>query len=303
MILEVVFLGTGASVPSRERSLPCTAVRRESDITLFDCGEGSQRQLMCSSLSFMKVERIMVSHLHGDHVLGIPGLLQTMSLSGRSRPLTIAGPAGLEDAVRSMLDLCQGDLAFPLYIQEMAPGERLIAPGFDILAVEGRHNMESLSYVYREEPRSGRMYKSRLHEMGIPEGALYSSLQRGETVEWQGRRITAAEVRGPERPGRGVAYSGDTLPNPDFQEAARGVDVMVHESTFSQAEAGLAKSHFHSTARQAAEIAKNAEASILVLMHVSSRYKDPAPLLEEARAVFPDTHLAHDFFRLLVPLR
>ncbi|MDD3398013.1 MAG: ribonuclease Z [Candidatus Methanomethylophilaceae archaeon] len=303
VFLEVVFLGTGASVPTRDRSLPCTAVRRGSDITLFDCGEGSQRQLMCSGLSFMKVERILVSHLHGDHILGIPGLLQTMSLSGRSRPLLLAGPIGLEKSVQEMLSICNGELVFPLEILEMQDGDMIEAPGLTICALRSLHNMESLSFVYRELARPGKLDRRRLVELGVPEGPIYSRLQKGESVLWQGKSLEPSEYLGPERPGRSIAYSGDSLPNESLVIQSKGVDLLIHEATFAENERHMAEAHYHSTSAQAAQMALKSEARSLALTHISSRYKDPSLLLKEAQEIFSNTHLANDFLSIKLPLR
>ncbi len=303
MNLELVFLGTGASIPSRERSLPCVALRHGPDITLFDCGEGTQRQLMLSPLSFMKVERIMVSHLHGDHILGIPGLLQTMSLSGRDRSLTLAGPPGLEEALGHMMEMCQASISFPLQVQTMQDGDVLEGPGFRIQALGALHVPGALSFIFRENDRPGRLDRESLLRLGVPEGPLYSRIQQGERVEWEGIVIDPDEHRGPPRPGRVVAYSGDTLPNMQLAEAARGADMIIHEATFGDDQEELAAEHGHSTASQAASVAKEARARSLALTHISSRYKNPQPLLREAGAIFPECFVAYDLLSIRLPFR
>lgn len=258
---------------------------------------------MCSTLSFMKVERIMVSHLHGDHILGIPGLLQTMSLSGRSRPLSLAGPIGLMDSMHDMLGLCNGELAFPLEITEMKDREILECPGFSIMAIGSLHNMESLSFIYGEHPRPGKLDRKSLTEKGVPAGPLFAKLQKGEPIEWEGELLEPSDYMGPERPGRRIAVSGDSLPNEAFADQALGVDLMVHEATFAESERHLAETHYHSTAKQAAMMAMEAKARSLAITHISSRYKEPGLLLKEAKEVFPNTHLAEDFLSIAIAIR
>lgn len=303
MILEIVFLGTGASVPSKERSLPCVAVRREADITLFDCGEGSQRQLMISPLSFMKIERVFLSHLHGDHILGLPGLIQTMSLNGRNRVLTICGPRGTLAVINNMMQLCHGEVSFEIVIRELQDGDSVQVAEFVIEAYSSEHGIESLSYVYRELPKPGRFQKEKAISLGIPEGPLFSRIQNGEPVRIGNRIIQSIEVCGPERAGRSISYSGDTLPNENFLRHSRSVDVMIHEATFIEAEKELAMKYYHSTANQAAIIARGADVGQLILTHISTRYKDSNQILLEAKKEFPNTHLAHDFFSMIVKLK
>jgi len=303
VILEIVFLGTGASVPSKERSLPCVAVRRESDITLFDCGEGSQRQLMISSLSFMKIERVFLSHLHGDHILGLPGLIQTMSLNGRDRVLKVYGPMGTVEAVKSMMDLCHGEPTFQTIVQDLQDGDIVEASGFHIEACASEHSIDSLSYIYRESSKPGRLQKEKAIALGIPEGPLFSLIQKGESVRIGDKIIQPNEVCGSERLGRSISYSGDTLPSKTFQQRSRKVDVMIHEATFSDSEKELALKHYHSTASQAAKIASGAEVGQLILTHISSRYKDSKQLLIEAEKEFSSTHLADDFFSTIIKLK
>jgi ribonuclease Z len=289
-MLGILFLGTGASVPSRERSLPCVAVKCGSDITLFDCGEGAQRQLMVSPYSFMKVARIMITHLHGDHFFGLPGLLQTMGMSGRKEPLTVCGPEGISVALDSMLGACDGEIEYPLDVRELKGGERMEFGAFSVSAFATNHGIPSVGYVLRENDSPGHFNREKAAELGIAPGPDVNRLQRGESVHG----VTSDMVFGPMRPGCSVVYSGDTTPCDSVINASLGADVLIHEATYSKADADLAKEHFHTTATDAAEIAAAAGVRKLMLVHVSNRYKDQSGILAEARSIFPATDIPAD---------
>ena len=288
-MFDYLFLGTGASVPSRDRALPCVAVRRGADIILFDCGEGSQRQLMVSRFSFMKIRGIFITHLHGDHFYGLPGLLQTMGMSGRTDPLIVCGPEGFSDALTSCLAVCEGEIGYPLEMRDVRPGERIEVAGMTVDVFATEHGIISQGYVLRDEPaRKVDTAKAEAH--GI-KGDDFRRLEKGEEVNG----VRMEDICLPPAPGFSVAYTGDTKKCQSVIDAVKGVDVLIHESTYLTSEEANAEAHSHSTAKQAAEVADEADVGTLVLIHVSNRYKDLKPVLEEASAVFPNVVVPRDF--------
>ena len=295
-MFDVLFLGTGASVPSRDRSLPCVAVRQGRSVSLFDCGEGSQRQLMISPLSFMKVDRIFITHMHGDHILGLPGLLQTMGMSGRKKKVSVFGPKGIEKALNSMMDACEGELEYEIEIKELEGGESFDFEGFRVTSFPTVHNTPSVGYVYRENDRPGRFNKSKAEKLGLSPGEEFSRLQAGEVVNG----VRPEQVIGPVRPGCSMAYTGDTIPCDAITEACGKVDLLIHEATYNEEDSELAESHFHSTAKAAAETAKNCDVKMLALIHISNRYGGCEASLKEATAVFKDTVAPSDMKMITV---
>jgi ribonuclease Z len=298
--VRVIFLGTGGSLPTPQRNVSAIAVQMGPDILLFDCGEGTQRQFMLSSASFMKVTNIFITHLHGDHFLGLPAMIQSMSFSGRTRPLCVHGPEGMEKATHSMLELGYFTPGFHVLAREMEEGDEVEFPGFKVKSVRADHTVPAFAYVLQEGPRPGKFNTERAKALGIPEGPLFSRLQGGEAVEIVGRTITPDMVLGPERRGRKLLISGDTRPSQEIVEAGRGADLMVHEATLHSSLSQEAAAYGHSTAAEAAEVAKRAGAKLLCLYHFSNRYDDPKVLLDEARSIFPNTILAEDFASLQV---
>lgn len=288
--MEILFLGTSAAVPSKDRSTSCLAVREGREIVLLDCGEGSQRRLMQSPFSFMRIGAILITHMHGDHVFGLPGLLQTMSLSDRRDPLRLYGPPGLSRFVEGMMTSSEGELSYELEVTELEGGESFEAAGFTITCFPTVHGMTSLGYVLREPDRPGKLDHALALSLGMRDGPDMARLKRGETVHG----VTPEQVLGPPRPGLSMAYTGDTMPSEVTVEAVHGVDVLVHEATYLDSEAENARAHNHSTAAQAAEVARKAGVGHLVLTHVSHRYDDRGLLQEEAREVFPESYVADD---------
>ena len=295
-MFEILFLGTGASVPSRDRSLPCVAVRQGRSISLFDCGEGSQRQLMISPFSFMKIDRIFITHLHGDHILGLPGLLQTMGMSGRRDPVSVYGPTGLLKALKSMLDACEGELEYELRIEEVEGDEEFCFESFDVTVFRTVHNTSSVGFVYREHERPGTFNKEKAERLGLIPGEDFSRLQAGETV----KGVTPDQVIGPARPGCSLVYTGDTVPCSEILNASKDVDVLIHEATYTEDDSELATEHFHSTAKAAAETASKCNVRMLALIHISNRYGDSEASLAEAKSVFGNTIAPDDLQMLTV---
>jgi len=302
--LRVIFLGTSGSIPTPRRGAPAVAVVREGEILLLDCGEGTQQRMFAARLGFSRPMRVFITHLHGDHVLGLPGLLQTMSLLGRERPLRVYGPRGIREFLEAFTSIL-GEPLFPLEVGEVVePGRVCDGRGYKVLAVPADHNVEAWSYALVEDPRPGRFHPERALELGVPEGPLWKRLQRGERVRLpDGRVVRPEEVVDPPRPGRKIVYSGDTRPNEGLVELARGADLLIHESTFGDDLAEKALLDGHSTPSQAAEVARRAGVGELILTHISPRYSDPSELLGQARRVFGRTRIAEDLMEVEVPLR
>lgn len=289
-------------MPSSLRGLPSIAVRRDGEILLFDCGEGTQRAMAKARLGFGRPMRIFITHLHGDHVLGLLGLIQTMSLLGRERPLHIYGPRGLGGFLEAVSRFISPP-EFPLIIHRVHRGIIHRGGDYRVEAVEAEHEGECWSYAIIEDPRPGRFHPERARRLGVPEGPLWKRLQRGEDITLSdGRVVRSRDVVDPPRRGRRIVYSGDTRPNRRLIELARGADVLIHEATFHDELRDRAIRDGHSTAREAAEAAAQAGVKLLVLTHISARYPDPKPLLEEARSVFPRVLVAEDLMTLRVPL-
>jgi len=271
------------------------AVQREGRSFLFDCGEGTQRQMMRYGVGFSLTD-ILVTHLHSDHYLGVTGLLRTMSLQGRTEPLTLWGPVESAPLLETLRDLGGERLAYEVPVRELAPGDALSGDGFRIEAFETEHTRTSIGLAVIEDDRPGRFDVERARALGVPEGPAFGRLHRGEAVEGAGgRRVRPEEVVGPHRPGRRAVYTGDTRPSATTVEIARGADLLIHEATFDESEAARAVQTGHSTAREAAGVARAAGVGRLVLTHLSSRYADrPGELLEEARALFGGCEIARD---------
>ena len=303
-MLSILFLGTSAARPTVERSVSALALVREGETLLFECGEGTQRQMMRYGVSFALSE-VFFTHFHADHFLGIIGLVRTLGLQGRTDPMRLYGPKGARRLLTGALNLGVERVPFEVDVVELEPDAALRRGDYEIMTYAADHGANALGYVLVEKDRLGRFDPARARELGVPEGSLWGRLQRGETVTLDdGRQVEPDTIVGPPRPGRKVVYSGDCRPCKATIEAAIGADLLVHEATFSIEEADRARETDHSTAHEAAEVARMARVRRLVLTHVSARYsRDPGPLLEEARAVFPETAVAKDGLEILVGYR
>ena len=299
--MQIVFLGTSGSWPTPKRNVSAIAVKRGPEVILFDCGEGTQRQFMLSKLSFMQVSRVFLTHFHGDHFLGLPGMVQSMSMNGRERELLVYGPKGTEGLVENLVTLGHFRSAFPVVGKGLRGGEAVDCGEYAVRAVESAHTVPALGYALEEGPRPGRFSLERARELGVPEGPLYSRLQDGQAVTVLGRTFRPEDVLGPPRRGRKIVYTGDSMPSPTLVGMARGADVLIHDATSDAALEEKANRYGHSSSRQAAEIAKEAGVGLLVLTHLSPRYEDPATLLADAKAVFGNVRVADDFAEIDVP--
>jgi ribonuclease Z len=295
MDLSLFFLGTAGSVPSARRGLPAVLVRRGGDRLLFDCGEGTQRQLL-RSVGLLDLDTIFITHFHADHWLGLPGMLKSFGLRERSEPLTVYGPPGLRELMNAMR-VVYGRLPYEMSIVELDPAETVEYDGYRIAAVPVRHKgAVSYGYALFEDARPGHLDARLAEELGVCPGPDFGRLQRGETVGG----VKPEQVMGPTREGRKLVISGDTAPCEALAIAAHEADVLVHEATFAEEESERARQTLHSTARQAAEVARDAHVRMLALTHVSSRYPG-GDLREEARAIFPQTEAPRDFDTIEVP--
>jgi ribonuclease Z len=300
MDLSVLFLGTAGSMPTVQRAPTSVLVRRGGDRLLIDCGEGTQRQLL-RSIGLPDIEHVFLTHYHADHFLGLPGMLKTFTLRGREVPLTVYGPRGLR-ALMSDLRRVYGKLSYDVRLAELEPSQAVPFEGFRVGAYGAVHRLEALGYAIFEDARPGRFDPERARELGVTPGPQFGRLQRGERVEANGRMVDPHEVMGEARPGRTLVFTGDTEPCEATVAVARGADLLVHDGTFADEEVERARQTGHSTARQAAEVARAAGVSMLALTHLSSRYF--APVIEqEAREVFERTVVPRDFDVIEVPFR
>jgi ribonuclease Z len=298
--LDVVFLGTSASAPTARRSLSALLVRRGGERLLFDCGEGTQRQLLRSSVGLVDLPEIFLTHFHADHYLGLPGMLKTFALRGRELPLVIYGPPGLRDLFE-MLRRVIGRLPYPYELVELRAGDALERGDYSLRAFPVDHGVAAIGYALVESPRPGRFDVATADALGVPDGRERGMLQRGEPVTLaDGRAIAPEAVLGPPRAGRTIVYPGDTAPSDFVRALAEGADLLVHEATFAEDEVERAAETLHSTATQAAEVARDAGVRMLALTHVSARYFGP-DLAREARAVFPNTVVPRDFDVIELP--
>ena len=294
MDLDVLFIGTAGSAPTARRALPATLVRRGGDRLLFDCGEGTQRQLL-RSIGLIDLEEVFITHFHADHFLGLPGMLKTFSLRGREAPITIYGPPGLR-ALFEVLQALVGRTVYEVRLVELQQNEELERDGYRIAAFEVNHRVRAFGYALVEDERPGEFDPGAAERLGVRPGPDFGRLQRGHTVDG----VAPEQVMGPPRQGRKIVFSGDTVPCEALAVAAHEADVLVHEATFSEEEADRARETFHSTARQAAELARGARARLLALTHISSRYAG-GEVRDEARAVFAATEAPRDFDTIEVP--
>ncbi|GEK36083.1 ribonuclease Z [Enterococcus thailandicus] len=308
--MELQFLGTGAGVPAKQRNVTSIALRlldERNEIWLFDCGEGTQMQILRTNIRPRKIEKIFITHLHGDHIFGLPGLISSRSFQGGDTPLEIYGPKGVEQFVKTALSVSQTRLSYPLKFIEVREDEPIFKDQqFAVYTKKLDHGIDSYGYRVVEKDHKGELQVERLKELGVPAGPVYGQLKRGETVQLEdGTTINGKEFVGPDKKGRIVTILGDTRKTANAVELAQNSDVLVHESTFNKNEAKMAHNYFHSTSHQAAEVATKAKTARLLLTHISARYVGKAAfeLEKEAQEIFPNTTIMKDFDVIDIPFR
>lgn len=304
MNLQIIFLGTAGSIPTLTRSLPAVAIKRNGEIILLDCGEGVQRQMLKARLGFNKKMKVFITHLHGDHILGLPGLLQTMSLLDRTKNLEIYGPPGIKEFIDAIEKTVHFTLTFPIEVKEVGD-DRVVCEEKEywVEFAWAEHSIPTLAYAFKEKPHLGRFHPEKAKKLGVPEGALWGKLQRGSAVKLKnGQVVNPEEVVDPPRKGRSIVYTGDSQSSNSIAELAKDADLLIHECTFDDSLNERALRDGHSTPSEAAKTAVRANVKRLVLTHISARYKETDLLLEQAKKTFPEVIVAEDFMIIELPL-
>jgi ribonuclease Z len=294
-IVRVHFLGVGGGIPSLARAPPSIAVYFLGKVLLFDCGEGTQLQLQRAGLSPQRIREIFISHLHGDHILGLPGLISTMIMLNRTKSLTIYGPTGTKAFTETTLESTHAHLDFPLEIKDVVKGEISHHELYSVSCLPALHGVPAISYVLKMADIPGKFDTLKAEQLGVPSGPLRKRLYKGQQIETpEGRIVKPLDVLGPPRKGIHIAVSGDTAPNQDFAKAAKKANLLIHDATFTMTHLENATKYQHSTAAQAAEIAKLAQVSHLALVHISPRYASTEEHEKEARSIFPQCSVPED---------
>lgn len=296
--MKLVFLGTSAAQPTEHRGLSCICLERDGEILMFDAGEASQISYMKSGLGWNKKMTIFVTHLHGDHCVGILGLLQTMSMQKRTETLEIFGPSGIEEFIGANIKILNFGLSFPVLINTIKEGKILENSKFSIFACKANHSITAFSYLFEEKDKPGRFNVEKAKELGVPEGELWNKLQKGNSININDKKIIPQQVLGEKRPGKKIGISGDTMPTKELEQFFEGSDYLVFDSTFLDEEKQKAQETSHSTAKQAATLAKNANVKNLVLTHFSARYKDEEGHLKEAQEIHNSVITARDLLEI-----
>ena len=296
--MKLVYLGTSAAAPTPERSLTCICLVRENEVLMFDAGEGAQVAYLKAGLPWNKKMKIFVTHLHGDHCLGILGLLQTMSMQKRTESLEIYGPAGIEEFITANIKVLNFGLPFPVFITIVEEGDVVNEKKYQISCCEAQHGIPAFSYCFEENERSGVFYPEKAKELGIPEGKMWQELQNGNSVEVNGVKIDSSQVTGDKRPGKKIGISGDTRPTEKLQNFFTNSDYLSFDCTFSFDLKDRAIETNHGTAKEAAELAKNANVKNLILTHFSARYSDESVLLDEAKQIHESVIAAKDLLEI-----
>ena len=295
--MEITFLGTSSAVPSKHRNHTAIVLKHFGEVLLFDCGEGTQRQLTYAKISPMKIDKIFITHYHGDHILGLAGLIQSMGFRGRSEDLDIYGPKGLNKLINAISNTGFFQINFQIITHEIGEGIVLETDEYIIKSIIAEHNIDNLAYSIYEKKKP-RFLREKAIELGVPVGPAFGKLHNGEEVEINGKIIKPEQVLGEPRIGQKVTYSGDTRPCEKMIELAQGSDVLIHEATYEHEDQDKAIENCHSTSKEAAEIAKEANVKLLVLTHISTRYTTDINIKEEAKEIFENTVVANDFTEL-----
>ena len=295
--MEIIFLGTSSAVPTLERNHPSIALRAFAEVMLFDCGEGTQRQLIEAKISPMKITKIFISHFHGDHILGLGGLIQSLGFRGREKDLDIYGPKGLQRIINAISNFGYFQINYNLNIHEIDDGTIIETEEYVVECAKVEHNIPSYAYSIREKKKP-LFLRKKAEELGIPPGPLYGKLHKGEEVEFEGRIIKPEQVLGEAKKGKKISYSGDTKPCEAMIRLARDSDILIHESTYEAEDYQRAVDNAHSTSVEAAEIAREANVNELVLTHISTRYTSDENIKSEAQKVFKNTKVARDYMKI-----
>ncbi|MBM7598048.1 ribonuclease Z [Virgibacillus halotolerans] len=304
--MEITFLGTGAGVPSKERNVSAIALsllQEQKCIWMFDCGESTQQQILRTTIKPGKINTIFITHMHGDHIFGLPGLLSSRSFQGGNDRLTVYGPSGIKEYIETSLKTSGSHLTYPLSIIEITEGKIMENGQFIVYATLLDHAVPSYGFRIVEKDKPGELLVDKLLEIGIKPGPIYQQIKDNEITQLpDGQKLYRREFIGPDKKGRIVSILGDTRARDEHQSFVEQSDLLIHEATFDHTKADLAKQYFHSTTTQAASLAKAADVKQLVLTHISSRYQqeDQIDLLRQARDVFPNTKLAYDFYHIQI---
>jgi ribonuclease Z len=296
--MRLVFLGTSAAQPTPERGLTCICLEKEGEILMFDAGEGAQISYLKSGLGWNKKMKIFVTHLHGDHCIGILGLLQTMTLQNRTEPMEIYGPDGIEEFIAANIKVLNFGLSFPVMITTVREGTVVNEKTYTINSCEADHSVTSYSYLFQEKDKPGRFFPNKAKEFGVPEGELWHKLQTGQDIQVGDKIVKSSNVLGEKRPGKRIGISGDTRPTKKLEEFFKDCDYLSFDSTFSHELQDKALETHHSTAKEAADLAKKANVSNLILTHFSARYNDESVLLEEAKTIHSSVIAAKDLLEI-----
>ncbi len=283
--MKLVFLGTAGAQPTENRGLTCICLEKDGEILMFDAGEGTQVSYLKSGLGWNKKMKIFVTHLHGDHCIGILGLLQTMTLQRRTEPIEIFGPEGTEEFIAANIKILKFGLSFPVMITSIIEEKIVDEETYSIFACKAEHSILAYSYLFQEKDKPGRFHPEKAKQLEIPEGKLWNQLQKGHEVKVGDKTIKPAEVLGEKRLGKRIGISGDTRPTKKLEEFFKNCDYLVFDSTFLDELRDKAMETFHSTAKEAAVLAKSANVTNLILTHFSARYKDETVLVEDAKTV------------------
>ena len=296
--MKLVFLGTSAAQPTPERGLTCICLEKEGEILMFDAGEGAQISYLKSGLGWNKKMKIFVTHLHGDHCIGILGLLQTMTLQNRTESMEIYGPDGIEEFIAANIKVLNFGLSFPVMITTVREGTVVNEKTYTINSCEADHSVTSYSYLFQEKDKPGRFFPDKAKELGVPEGELWHKLQTGQDIQVGDKIVKSSDVLGEKRPGKRIGISGDTRPTKKLEEFFKDCDYLSFDSTFSHELQNKALETHHSTAKEAADLAKKANVSNLILTHFSARYNDESVLLEEAKTIHSSVIAAKDLLEI-----
>ncbi|MDO5850441.1 MAG: ribonuclease Z [Methanobacteriaceae archaeon] len=297
--MEITFLGTSSAVPTKHRNHTAITLKAFGEVMLFDCGEGTQRQLIEAKISPMKIDKIFITHYHGDHILGLAGLIQSIGFRGRTKDLDIYGPKGLVNLINAITQLGYFQINYNINIHEISDGIILETDKYTVEAVKAEHNLTNMAYSVCEKKKP-RFLREKAISLGVKPGPLFGKLHNGETVEVDGKIIKPEQVLGPKRTGKKFTYSGDTRPCPQMIELAKDSDILIHESTYQEADKEHAIENAHSTTKEAATIGIEANVKQLVLTHISTRYKEDEILKKEAEEVFEGAIIAYDYLTITI---